>query len=425
MKLSSLHRICRLIVLLSVTVLALTGCYLAPVVQEVRDLVAGSETATVVPTKAVDERAPTATPLPPDPLSPGTNVTSQPDGSYSLADLYERVNPAVVNIAVWARVSVSDSSIFPFGTPNAESYLQQGEGSGFCYDSLGHIVTNYHVVRGAERITVTFYDDTVVPAQLVGGDPDSDLAVIKVDVEREQLMPLPLGDSDQTRVGQEVVAIGNPFGLAGTMTRGIISAVGRTMPAGGGDTSSYSIPDVIQTDAAINPGNSGGPLLNLYGEVIGVNTAIESAVQSNAGIGFCVPSNIVKKVVPRLIENGRYDHPRLGISGWTITSAWAEAAGLNSKQRGVLVVEVTADSQAAVAGLRGSTTTVIVDGQSYPAGGDIILGIDGETVNKFEDLISYLTRYTKVGQKVTLEVLRNGRTIKIELTLDARPRSTS
>ncbi len=417
----------RALVALLVTVLvtiSLSGCYLVPISQEIRDLLTAPDSPTAVATPVTRDQQPPATRVP-DPPAASTAVEAlQPDGRYSLVDLYERVNPSVVNIAVAVRVAIPDTGILPFGTPDSEGFLQQGEGSGFVYDLQGHIVTNYHVVRGAERITVTFADDLVVKAELIGGDPDSDLAVIRVDVDREQLQPLPLGNSDLVRVGEEVVAIGNPFGLSGTMTRGIISAVSRTMPAGGGETSSYSIPDVIQTDAAINPGNSGGPLLNLYGQVIGVNTAIESAVQSNAGVGFCVPSNIVHKVVPGLIEKGYYEHPRLGISGWTITSAWAEAAGIDAGQRGVLVVEVTAGSPAVDAGLRGCDRTILVDGQSYPVGGDVIVSIDGEMVRKFEDLISHLARYTVVGQRVTLEVLRDGRIVEVELKLDARPRTS-
>jgi 2-alkenal reductase len=392
---------------------SLSGCFALPSYSTLRDLLTQTKPAEeLVSPTASEESASSASPTP-----------AQATGSYALADLYDRANPAVVNIAVSARVQGLDSELLPFGTPDPEGFLQQGEGSGFVYDLRGHIVTNHHVVRGAEQVVVTFANDVSVSATVVGSDPDSDLAVIKVDVEREQLTTLALGDSDLVRVGQPVVAIGNPFGLAGTMTSGIVSALGRVMPAGGGEASNYSIPDVIQTDAAINPGNSGGPLLNLQGEVIGVNTAIESSVQSSAGVGFCVPSNIVRKVVPALIEQGYYEHPRLGISGWTITAPWVEAVGLPAGQRGVLVVEVTEDTPAAEADLRGCDQTVEVDGESYPSGGDIILSMDGRRTNKFEELISYLARYTEVGQKVTLQVLRNERTIEVDVTLGARPRT--
>lgn len=401
--------------------IGLSGCSLIPIAREVAGLLPGqapvvAPSPTAPPVEA-DEPAPTriaprierATPAP------------APAVDYPLVDLYDRVNPAVVNIAVAALVGAPSSGTLPFGAPDSEGYLQQGEGSGFVYDLQGHIVTNYHVVRGAQRIEITFYNDLTAPATLVGGDPDSDLAVIKVDVEPEQLVPLPLSDSDLVRVGQPVVAIGNPFGLAGTMTSGIVSAVSRTMPAGGGEASSYTIPDIIQTDAAINPGNSGGPLLNLSGQVIGVNTAIESAVQSSAGVGFCVPSNIVAKVVPSLIELGYYDHPRLGISGWTVTSDWVQAASLAEGLRGVLVVEVTPDSPASAAGLRPCDNTVTVGAASYPVGGDVIVSIDGASVTKFDELISYLARYTEVGQTVTLGIVRGNRTIDVDLLLDARP----
>jgi len=403
--------------------ISLTGCLSLPNLGNLRDLLTQTK-----PTQA-------ATPTPrgeqtleetPEVSTPASQTTSaELTTLYDLTSLYDRANPAVVNITVMMRVQVSDSELFPFESQGSEDYLQQSEGSGFVYDLEGHIITNQHVVADAEKVTVTFFDDLAVPATVVGTDPDSDLAVIKVDVDREQLVPLTLGDSDAVRVGQPVVAIGNPFGLAGTMTSGIVSAVGRVMAAGGSEISNYSIPDVIQTDAAINPGNSGGPLLNLQGEVIGVNTAIESSVSSSAGVGFCVPSNIVKKVVPSLIEKGYYEHTRIGISGWSITAGWVEVVGLEKGQRGVLVVEVTADSPAEEAGLRGCGSTVEIDGESYPSGGDIILSIDGETTNKFDELISYLARHTEVGQSVTLEILRNGRVMEVELTLDARPETSS
>jgi serine protease Do len=259
-------------------------------------------------------------------------------------------------------------------------------------------------------------------AKVIGTDPDSDLAVIQVQSDITHSVPLTLGDSDLVRVGQQVVAIGNPFGLAGSMSFGIVSALGRSLPAGSSSTnSSYTIPDIIQTDAAINPGNSGGPLLDLNGNVVGVNAAIESPVQGSAGVGFTIPSNIVKKVVPELIATGTYQHTRLGISAFTLTQIVAEALNLPSTQRGVIVAQITPGSPAEVAGLRASTKTVTVMGGDVPANGDIITKIDGTVVTQFGDLISYLTLKTNVGQTVQLTVLRDGEQVTVPVTLDARP----
>ncbi|MGB9898655.1 PDZ domain-containing protein, partial [Thermanaerothrix sp.] len=289
------------------------------------------------------------------------------------------------------------------------------------------IVTNNHVIDGADRITVTFSDGSTVEAQVVGADSDADLAVLKVDVTPEKLVPVRLADSKQVKVGQLAIAIGNPYGLEGTMTVGFISALGRSLPvqSTANDGATYTIPDVIQTDAPINPGNSGGVLVNIRGEVIGVTAAIESPVRANAGIGFVIPSNIVRRVVPALIATGRYDHPYLGISGTTLTSDLAKAMGLSPDQRGALVIDVTPNSPADKAGLRGSDRQITLDGNPVRVGGDVITAIDGNPVQKFEDLASYLATSTSVGQKVTLTILRNGREQTIEVILGARPRTQS
>jgi len=300
----------------------------------------------------------------------------------------------------------------------------QGQGSGWIYDTEGHIVTNNHVVEGATEVTVTFADDTVATAQVVGTDPDSDLAVIRVDAPPELLSPLRIGYSDDLEVGQEVVAIGNPFGLSGTMTRGIVSALGRLLPTSSSTTSggSYTIPDIIQTDAAINPGNSGGPLFNLRGEVIGVTTAIESPVQGSSGVGYAVPASIVERVVPALIADGQYQHPWLGVSTINVTPAYSSVLNLPAEQRGVMVVMVADNSPAAEAGLRASSETRESDGVQVPVGGDIIIGINDRPVSKFDDLISYLSRESIVGDTVVLTILRDGDTLQIDVTLEARPR---
>ena len=346
----------------------------------------------------------------------------------TLEAVYARVNPSVVNIQVRQTVSMAlpDSPEIPGFPSIPEMPQQEGLGSGFVWDAEGHIVTNNHVVDGADRIMVTFHDGTTVPGEVIGTDPDSDLAVVQVEELPDGIAPLELADSSQVRVGELAIAIGNPFGLEGTMTLGIISAIGRSLPAQsetlGGPT--YSIPDVIQTDAPINPGNSGGVLLDDSGRVIGVTAAIESPVRANAGIGFAIPSNIVENVVPALIDTGRYEHAWLGISGTPMAPGLAEAMDLDAGQRGVLVVEVVPDSPADEAGLRGSDQQATVDGQQLPVGGDVIVGIDGQEVKDFDDLVAYLARNTRAGQEVSLTLLRGGDEIAVDVTLAARPSST-
>ncbi len=352
----------------------------------------------------------------------------------TLINIYERVNPSVVNIRVVGR-ALPDSVQFPDmpdlfpnlpQTPDSPEFqppINQGLGSGFVWDTQGNIVTNNHVVDGAEKIEVTFSDETVVTAELVGADPDSDLAVIRVDLPADQLQPVQMGDSDLLRVGQLAIAIGNPFGLEGTMTVGIVSALGRSLPASGGLTGGpvYSIPNVIQTDAPINPGNSGGVLLNNEGEVIGVTAAIESPVRANAGIGFVIPSSIVDRVVPELIETGGFAHPYLGISGISLFPDLATAMDLEKDQRGAMVAAVTPGGPAEKAGLLSSEHPVSIDGLDLQAGGDVITAIDGELVEDMDDLIAYLSAKAVVGQQVVLTVLRDGNLVEVTVTLEARP----
>lgn len=345
----------------------------------------------------------------------------------TLGQVYDGVNPSVVNIQVvqsLGSLSFDHPEIPGFPSDPSlpdEPFRQGGLGSGFVWDREGHIVTNNHVVAGADEITVTFYDYTTVPATVVGTDSHSDLAVLKVDLPPEQLHPVQMADSTQIEVGNLAVAIGNPFGLDGTMTVGFVSALGRSLPVTSGamSTSTYSIPDIIQTDAPINPGNSGGVLVDDEGRVIGVPTAIESPVQANAGIGFAIPSVIVQKVVPVLILDGRYAHPWLGISGTSLRSDTAEAMDLAADQRGVLVVEVVDGSPAAAAGLRGSDRQV--EGQEILVGGDVIAAINGEPVGQFGDLVTYLARNTSVGETITLTVVRDGQEEAVRVTLAARP----
>lgn len=397
------------------------------------------QTEQATPTLPAPTQSPAAPTAAPAPTQPPASLSQPPSDLLSqeqtYIELYKRVNPSVVNIRVVLKTSAGATVQYPFEMPNipgfppfptpeAPSTPGQSLGSGFIYDKEGHIITNNHVVENAERIIVTFADGSEAAAEVVGADPDSDLAVIRVSVDPEQLTPLPLGDSDALKVGQMVIAIGNPYGLQGSMTTGIISGLGRLLqagsqtPAGG----SYSIPDIIQTDTAINPGNSGGPLLNLQGEVIGINTAIESPVRASSGVGYAVPSQIVALVVPELIRNGRVEHAWLGITGRTLNADLANAMKLDPKLRGVLINEVVKDSPAEKAALQGSARDATIDGVPVKVGGDIIISIDGQAINTFDDLLVYIYRHTRPGQEITLHILREGNEQEIVMTLAARPK---
>jgi 2-alkenal reductase len=295
--------------------------------------------------------------------------------------------------------------------------VDDGQGSGFVYDDAGHIVTNNHVIAQARSIVISFADGSQLDATVVGTDPGSDLAVLKVEAGPGELKAVKLADSDQLRVGQLVVAIGSPFGLANTLTTGVISGLDRLFPGaeapGGGR---YNIPDIIQTDAAINPGNSGGPLLDLRGYVIGVNTAIESPVRGSSGVGFAVPSNVVAVVVPQLISNGSVAHPWLGISGTELNASLAETLGLDRDQRGIAIGSITAGGPADDAG-------IVAANQATGLGGDVITGIEEQDVKEFDDLLGYIVGQTAVGQTIDLRVLRDGKTISVPVTLGERPNS--
>ena len=292
-------------------------------------------------------------------------------------------------------------------------------GSGFVFDSKGHIITNAHVVDNARKIVVTFLDGRSYNAEIVGLDLFTDVAVIKADVDKSLLQPLLIGDSSTLRVGEQIAAIGNPFGLSGSMTAGIVSQLGRLLPT---QNSGFSIPDVIQTDAAINPGNSGGPLLNMRGEVVGINTAIQSATGEFSGVGFAIPSQTVVKIVPTLIQEGEYHHPWLGIAGRDIDPDLAIVLGL-ADARGFLIVTVVENSPASKAGLHGSTETKEVNETNYPVGGDVILSVDGITVRQIDDILIHLQRNKAVGDEINLEILRDGRTTNFVLILEERPNS--
>jgi len=346
----------------------------------------------------------------PSPTALPSEIVAEFDATDAvMTNLYSRVNPGVVFIQVFV---YSNDVLEPLGT-----------GSGFVIDSDGHIVTNNHVVEEADAIEVIFAAGGFVEAEVVGRDPYSDLAVIKVEVPSDRLTVLELGDSAGLQVGQRVIAIGNPFGLNGTMTVGIISALGRTLPAQVAKSAGFfSNPEIIQTDTAINPGNSGGPLLDSHGRVIGVNSAIRSTTGANSGIGFAVPVDTVKRIVPDLIAIGRYEYPYLGITSDNRFTLSELAGALNlTVTEGVLISEVTTGSAADRAGLRGGDRNVDVVGTTVRAGGDLIIGIDGYKVHDFGDLIAYLVRETKVGQKVTLTVIREGKQLEVPVTLGKRP----
>ena len=321
--------------------------------------------------------------------------------NLSLIEIFEKSEPGVVRVNVQRNESTSSNG---------------GVGSGFVFDKKGHIITNAHVIDDAKKVIVTFLDGRSYNAEIIGVDEYTDIAVIKVNADLSLLRPLLLGDSSSLKVGEQIAAIGNPFGLSGSMTSGIVSQLGRLLPT----DNQYSIPDVIQTDAAINPGNSGGPLLNMMGGIVGINTAIQSATGEFTGVGFAIPSQTVAKIVPTLIEDGEYKHPWIGISGRDIDPDMAKVMELKDAV-GFLVVTVVEDSPASKAGLIGSEETIEVEGVNYPVGGDIILSVDGEEVRKIDDILIHLQRAKTVGDEMILEVLRDGRTTNISIILQERP----
>jgi len=336
-----------------------------------------------------------------EPSTVGTETSLPVTRDLSLIQIFERSEEGVV------QVNIQRSS---------DLVTSNGVGSGFVFDKNGHVITNEHVVNDAEKVIVTFLDGRSYNADVIGVDAATDIAVIQVDADPSLLKPLHIGDSSNLKVGMEVAAIGNPFGLSGTMTSGIISALGRLLPQATG----FSIPDVVQTDAAINPGNSGGPLLNSRAEVVGINTAIQSATGEFTGVGFAIPSNTIAKIVPRLIADGVYHHPWVGISGRDIDPALAKALNLVDA-RGFLIINIVPGSPAEKAGLKGSAETREVDGVEYLLGGDVILSVDGKIVRQIDDILIHLQRYKAVGDEMVLEVLRDGRVTNFVVELEERP----
>ena len=323
--------------------------------------------------------------------------------NFSLTEIFERTEESVVQVNIR-----SDNAINNRGNM----------GSGFVYKDDGYIITNHHVVDNAERVTITFLDGESYIAKIIGTDADLDIAVLKVEIGSTYLQPIPIGDSSHLKVGEPIAAIGNPFGLSGSMTSGIISQIGRLLPQDSG----YSIPDVIQTDAAINPGNSGGPLLNMKGEVVGMNTAIQSATGEFTGVGFAVPSNTIKKVVPVLIRDGIFHHPWMGISGSDVDPDLAKIRELNSS-KGFLIATVIEGSPADAAGLQGVTITKEIDGREYALDGDIIIKIDDVVVRKISDILIHLQREKSIGDELIMTVNRDGTMIEAVLVLGERPQN--
>ena len=351
---------------------------------------------------------------------PATVLVATPESgvdyeSAVLMNIYAQVNGSVVNIT-----NFTDGSNLQ-GVPNnfhQGELLPLGTGSGFVWDERGYIITNDHVVEGADEVQVTFGDGTVALAEIVGTDPSSDLAVLKIDPTGYNLVPVRRGKLDDVRVGMRVAAIGNPFGLQGTLTSGIVSAIGRSIPA----VARFSIPNSIQTDAPINPGNSGGPLLNEKGEVIGVNAQIRTETGVNSGVGFAIPITIVERVAPALIADGRYQHSYLGVSGMTLSPICADDLGLTTAVRGAYIQQVLAGTPAARAGLRsGQQDTNTKYFQICPAqrGGDIITAIDEQPVRTFDDVLAYLESNTSPGDQITLRILRGNEEFLVDVTLVA------
>lgn len=334
-------------------------------------------------------------------LSTLRSIISRPSSGsfsgFSATQVYEAVSGSVVLIEV-------------------KQNLGTATGSGFVYDTEGRIITNNHVIENAITggITVTFLDGTILKATIVGRDPYNDIAVIKVDPDKLTLVSLKLGNSSSLKVGEQVLAIGNPYGLADTLTMGILSALDREMDSGSG----YMIVDVIQTDAPINPGNSGGPLLNMLGEVIGINTAIVS--QTSDGIGFAVSVDTIKREIESLIATGTYEHAYIGMTGYDISPGIISAMNLEPGTKGTLVVNVVSNGPADKAGLKGSTRYVMVDGSQIPIGGDVIVGVDDTAVKNFYDMLLYIQRNKRPGDSLVFNIIRGSVATNIQVTLGTR-----
>ena len=323
--------------------------------------------------------------------------------SLSVSEIYEQTYKSVVEITALSSQS----------SPLGGEQQAQGQGSGFVFDAEGHIVTNHHVVEGAETVSIRFWDGSTYDATVVGSDPSTDLAVVKVDAPASMLEPLELGDSNQLSVGEGVVALGSPFGLEGTVTSGIVSALNREMTS----PNNFTISNSIQTDAAINHGNSGGPLVNAAGQVIGVNTQIKSESGGSDGIGFAIPSSTVASIVPQIVSGGAVEHAYLGVAVASLSQSVADELGVPA---GAMVTEVREGTPAAEAGLRAATGSAMVDGQSFPTGGDVITAVDDTAVTNGADLQTAIDA-KRPGDSVTITYTRDGSSTTVEVSLGTRP----
>lgn len=359
-------------------------------------------------TVASAQGSPAATSAAPPSEAPFVQANGLDLAEQRVIDVYETVSPSVVSITTQVLQATFFNGVVP----------EQGAGSGFVLDADGHVLTNYHVIRGAQKVTVSFEDGTTAPATLVGQDPRNDVAVLKVDVAPEELSPVVLGDSDALEVGQRAIAIGNPFGEFGrTLTTGVVSALNRTIqgPAG------LPITGIIQTDAAINKGNSGGPLLDSSGRVIGITSAIFSPSGTNAGVGFVLPVNTVLRVLPSLLASGRYPHPYLGVRyAHALTPAIARALGLPTTN-GLLLVQLDDGSPLAEAGTQGATHQAVIGNRRYYVGGDVLTEVNDHAVTDLGDLKSYLESNTVVGDEVTVTLVHDGATRTVTVRLAEEP----
>jgi S1-C subfamily serine protease len=335
-----------------------------------------------------------------------SNSIAKTEDEENNISIYQQVGPGVVNIT-----SVVVERDFFFNP-----IPREGAGSGSIIDSAGHILTNHHVIRDSTKLEVTLSDGGKWPARLVGIDPDNDLAVIKIDAPKEKLTVIPMGDSSELQIGQKVLAIGNPFGLGQTLTTGIISSLGRSIRSEAGTL----IEDVIQTDAAINPGNSGGPLLDSKGKIIGINSAIISPTGASVGIGFAIPVNTAKRILPELISKGHVSYPWIGASVYPLIPEFAKVLGVEI-ERGAVIAEVVGDGPADRAGLRGGDRQVQVGNSLILVGGDVITEMHGKKVTSSDDLIKMIREH-RPGDRVELKLLRKGKFLRINVTLGEKPR---
>jgi S1-C subfamily serine protease len=351
-----------------------------------------------------------------------TSSSSSSTNSSSLPNIFKQVENSVVQITSKTPSQNNNMQIIN-GDNQLDNQQSTRLGSGFVYDKQGHIISNSHVINGAKTVDVTFIDGNTYTAKVIGNDPSSDIAVLQVTNNNtnlsspESLSPLVIANSSGLQVGQQIIAIGNPFGLSDTMTTGIVSQIGRLLP---NPDTGFSIPNGIQTDAAINPGNSGGPLLDMRGEVVGMNTAIISGTGAFSGLGFAVPSNAIIRIVPTLIQKGSYDHPWIGINGGSITPDIAQSAGLPPNYKGVVIGSVQPGSPADKAGLKGTSQDIMGPNTHI---GDIITAIDGHAVKRIDDIINYIELHKSVSDRIKLTINRNGQTRDLNVILQARPSS--